>query len=118
MPDTTGIDEHDLRMRTLFCEPDDELAAQVDACEQRFRTAWSGLQELLAETYLGGVSPQVQRAFLDAINSGDRDALPLSARAFHERFRSHAAALTAGEHVRAALASQPLRAASTDIYPP
>lgn len=117
MPDTTGIGERDLRRRTLFCEPGDELASQVNSCEERLRTAWSTLQELLADRYLDGVSPVVRRAFLDAINSGDRGAPRLSATAYHQRFRSHAAALTAGAQVRAVLASQPARVASTKIYP-
>ena len=117
MPDITDIDEHDMRMRTLFRKPEDDLAAQINSCQEEIRGLRSKLQDLLVATYLGGVNPVLQRRFLDAINSGERGAQPLSAAAFHERFRSHAATLTAGEQIRALLASQPARAASVEIYP-
>lgn len=115
MPDTAG--EDDLQLRTLVVEPGDEVAEQMFVCEQRMWRAQDGLRESLAQHYLDGVSPTVGRAFVDAMASAHRDPVSLLAHDFHERFRTHAAALTAARQVRAILATEPARAPDTSIYP-
>jgi hypothetical protein len=68
--------------------------------------------------YLDGVSPVVRGHFVDAIRAGSRrktEAMP--AAAFHERFRTHAAALTQAPEVMAAAANKPVRMVTGGVYP-
>ncbi|OBJ00369.1 hypothetical protein A5660_25080 [Mycobacterium alsense] len=106
MPDTSGIDPYDLRIRVLKARSSgDDVALRVRECGERRYRAWDELKQVLAEAYLVGVNPVVRDAFVDAMHA----PAPGTASAYHDHFRAHSAALTRAEDVVAQLRRQPVR---------
>ena len=107
MPDTSGIKPSELRLRVLLARQGDgdELALQVDECEERIGRAWHELGEMLAQEYLAGVGPFVRDDFVSAMNAWRHDTVP-TASSYHHNFRAHSAALTGGRDVITEIARQ------------
>ncbi|WP_433717391.1 hypothetical protein ACQP2U_43445 (plasmid) [Nocardia sp. CA-084685] len=106
LPDTSHIDPIELRMRELFMEPGDELAAAISTATRRSRAAWDEAQLLLEQTYLGAsVNPVVRADFISAMTSADNDSI----QALHNRVRAYAALFTHPEGVVNAFNQQPVR---------
>ncbi|MBN7300821.1 hypothetical protein IUQ79_02840 [Mycobacteroides abscessus subsp. bolletii] len=117
MPVTAGIDKDDLDMRVLIGEPGDTVAEKINACNDDLCTAWTRLRTRLSDQYLDGVSPTVQQRFVNSIGTQSNRKDSDSPHDYHERFRSYSTLLTAGAYMRNAIADQPTRTATIDIYP-
>jgi hypothetical protein len=111
MPDTSGISPSELRLRILLARQgdDDELALQVDECEEQIRRAWDELDEILTQEYLVGVGPVVREDFVSGIGAWRHHGAP-TASVYHDHFRAHSAALTRTGDVIAEIARQAPRA--------
>ncbi|WP_282776453.1 MULTISPECIES: hypothetical protein [unclassified Nocardia] len=106
IPDTSHIDAIELRMRELFPQPGDDIAAALESATERSRAAWDQALELLERTYLSaGANAVVRDDFVHAMTAGDND----SVQALHRRYRAYAALLTHSEQVVDLLGHQPVR---------
>ena len=106
MPDTSGIDPMELRIRVLKARRSgDELALRVAECEKRRTRAWGELRQLLAEAYLVGVGPVVRDDFVRAMHA----PAPRTVSSYHDHFAAHSAAFTRAEDVVAHIKRQSLR---------
>jgi hypothetical protein len=98
--DTSDIKPSELRLRVFLAREGDadELALQVDECEERIGNAWHELDEMLAQEYLAGVGPFVRDDFTAAMRVW-RHRTEAMASSYHHHYRAHSAALTAGRDV-------------------
>lgn len=113
-PDTTGIDNMDLRfpstLRRKFPDPADperqrieSVAEQLNAYERQRQHIWCELKATLESEYLPELNDQVRRRFHDALpRTGD----PVD---YHRSFRLMAALLARPRDVIAELARAPAR---------
>lgn len=113
-PDTTGIDNMDLRfpstLRRKFPDPADperqrieSIAEQLNAYERQRQHIWCELKATLESEYLPELNHQVRRRFHDALpRTGD----PVD---YHRSFRLMAALLARPRDVIAELARAPTR---------
>ncbi|MFZ2177603.1 MAG: hypothetical protein WAW17_26965 [Rhodococcus sp. (in: high G+C Gram-positive bacteria)] len=109
MPDLSDVDREQSRLRFLFPRAGDELAIRVKASEMRSRQAWTGIERLLADTYLRNVNPVVLNNFTAAVTPRSHEDPCEAVNEFHDRFRGHAAALTRAEELVTLLKKRPVR---------
>jgi hypothetical protein len=84
----------------------DARALRIGELQRRRWEARQRFEQLLTDTYLGGMNPVVTENFTEAVSWPEPSG---SVQSFHDHFRYHAAALTRASDVVAELTRQPAR---------
>jgi hypothetical protein len=108
-PDTSGIKRVDLRMMQLGLWPDPTgIGASSDEHEHAIYELWREAEQILAEGYLGRVSPVIVGDLPDAMG-GWRGSSEAGVHEYADHFAAHAALLSHGDAVRASVAQRAAR---------